>query len=188
MLPDLVRGTALAAEFVERTPAGALRFADQAHPGFMRQAVRLAGVARDAGTDDVFPLHRAAPVARQHVVEIQVAAVKPPGAILAGVVVAFEDVVAREADLLARKAIVDVEDDHLRHADRIGDRVDHLLFGPVAGKVAPTGEIVGGKPVLPLGGDDLALPLKKEDKGPADRGHVDGLPQSIQDQHLPVEK
>lgn len=36
-------------------PLRALWFAEKLHPGLMWETVSLAGIARNAGTDDVFP-------------------------------------------------------------------------------------------------------------------------------------
>ena len=49
----------------ERTPFGALGFADEMHAGFLRRAIGLARVALDARAHDVFPGRRAAAVARE---------------------------------------------------------------------------------------------------------------------------
>ena len=101
--------------------------------------VRLAllRVAADAGADDVFPRRRAAAVARDDVVEVQILAVKNFAAILAGVFVALENVVARELDLLLRQPVVHQQQDDARHADAEGDGVDGFLVRRGFGKIAP---------------------------------------------------
>src|SRR4051812_28598089 len=75
----------------ERAPFRALGFADELHPALIRQAVTLARVARNARADDVFPRGQAAFVARDDVIEIQVAAVEMLAAILAGGFVAPQE-------------------------------------------------------------------------------------------------
>ena len=84
----------------ERPPFRPLRFADKVQPGLLRRAVGFLRVALDTGADDVFPRRRAAAVARQDVIQIQILAVEGAPAVLAGVFVALEDVVARELDFL----------------------------------------------------------------------------------------
>ena len=59
----------------------------------------------------------AAAVARQDVIEIQFAAIKNVAAILAGVLVALENVVAREFHFLLRQTIEEQEHDDARDAD-----------------------------------------------------------------------
>src|ERR1700678_3192193 len=75
----------------KRTPFRALRFADEIHAGLGGCPVGLVGVATDAGTNNVFPGRRAAPVARNDMVEVQILPVKNFAAILAGVFVAFKN-------------------------------------------------------------------------------------------------
>lgn len=48
----------------ERTPLGPFGFLDQMHPGLLRCAVGLAGVALNAGADNVFPRRRPATITR----------------------------------------------------------------------------------------------------------------------------
>ena len=60
---------------------------------FLRQPVAFARITFDARTDHVFPSCRSSAIARNHVVEIQIAAFENLAAILAGVLVALENVV-----------------------------------------------------------------------------------------------
>ena len=89
----------------ERTPFRALRFADEMHAGLERRAVAFERIALDAGADDVFPGGRAAAVARDDVIEIQVFAIANAATILAGVLIALKNVVPGEFDFLLREAV-----------------------------------------------------------------------------------
>jgi hypothetical protein len=125
------------ADLDKRTPFRALGFADEVHAGLLRRAVGLVRVAFDAGADDVFPRRRPAAVARDDVVEVQILAVKNFAAILAGVLVALKNVVARELDLLLRQPVIHEQQDDARHADAEGNGVDGFVVRRVGGKVAP---------------------------------------------------
>src|SRR4051812_21483112 len=66
----------------ERAPFRALGLAQKLHAGFVRQAITLAAVARNARAHDVFPRRLAAPIPREDVIEIQIAPVEDFSAIL----------------------------------------------------------------------------------------------------------
>jgi len=95
MFPAIVRD-GIEGDIHERPPLRSLWFADEMHSSLYRRAVRFASVARNTGADDVFPIRQAAVIARNDVVEIQLAPVKTLRAILASVPVALEDVVPGE--------------------------------------------------------------------------------------------
>ena len=116
MLPTIVLVEA-EVDLHERPPFRPLRFADEVQPGLLRRAVGLLRVALDAGADDVFPRRRTAAVARQDVVEIQILALENLPAVLTGVAVALENVVAGEFDLLFGQAVEHDQQDHPRDAD-----------------------------------------------------------------------
>ena len=48
----------------ERAPLWTFRFLQERHPGLVGKPVSLARIARDAGTDDVFPCGQTSPVPR----------------------------------------------------------------------------------------------------------------------------
>ena len=134
----------------EWLPAGALRFAAQAHACLLGQTVGLPRVALDAGADNVFPVGFPAAIPWNHVVKVQVLAVKNFVAVLAGVSVTLIDVVACELHLLARHAVEEKQHDHAGNPDLEGHGVDHVLRGFALGEIPPAGEIVGEE--VPLGG------------------------------------
>ncbi len=63
------------------------------HPGLGGRSICLPGVTGDAGADNVFPCRRPTAVTRDHMIEVEVAAVEAAATILAGVTVALEDIV-----------------------------------------------------------------------------------------------
>ncbi len=89
----------------ERPPLRPLRFANESHVRFVRKTIPFARITRDAGANDVFPNRRSAAIARKDVIQIQFAAIENLSAILAGVLVAFENIVPRELHFLLRQAI-----------------------------------------------------------------------------------
>ena len=90
----------------EWTPFRALRLADEVQSGFLRRVIGLGRIALDARANNVFPRRRAAAVARDNVVQIQIFAVANFSAVLAGVFVALKNVVSRELHFLFRQTVV----------------------------------------------------------------------------------
>src|SRR2546425_10531407 len=88
----------------KRSPLRPLRLANQMHSGLMRRAIRLDGIAAHTRANDVLPGGRSATVARDHVVQVQVFAIKLVAAILARVLISLEDVVSRELDFFLGQA------------------------------------------------------------------------------------
>ena len=149
----------------KRPPLRPLRFANQCHVRLMRQPISLARVARDAGANHVFPRRQAAFVARQHVIEIQFAAIENVAAILAGVLVALEDVVPGKLHFLLRQTIEEQQHDDARHPNLPRNRRDHfVLVRRADGKIAPAVEIVRQEIVLRIGRNDLGVALIKRAK------------------------
>src|SRR5262245_31406071 len=89
----------------KRPPLRAFWPADQLHTRFLRRAVCLLSVTSDAGTNDVLPSGRAASVARNHVIQIEVFTIERMAAVLAGVLVPFENIVSCEFDFLLRQPV-----------------------------------------------------------------------------------
>ena len=111
------------------TPLRSLRFANQMHSGLLRRAIGFEGIALDARADDVFPRRWPTAVARNHVIEIQIIAIKRLTAILAHVLVAFENIVAREFDFLFRHPIEHHQQDDARNANAKRDGLDGFRMG-----------------------------------------------------------
>ena len=144
------------------SPFRPLRFADQMDAGFLRSAIRFLRITLDAGANDVFPSRRAAAIARDDVVEVQVFAIENDAAILAGVAVALENVVTGELHFLFRKAIKHQKQNDARHADLERDGRDGFRVRFLFGKVAPLREIVGLEGTVLVTKHDLSVTLEHE--------------------------
>jgi hypothetical protein len=83
----------------------------------MWETVSLAGIARNAGTDDVFPGGLSAAVPGQDMIEIEIGPVKVNAAILAGVLIALKDVVSGELDFFFGKSVKKTQNDDSRDPD-----------------------------------------------------------------------
>ena len=188
MSPALVLLT-VESNMQERPPLWTLRFPNERHVRLAREAVALPRVTRNAGADDVFPSRQAAFVPWQDVIEVQLLALENLPAVLAGVIVALEHVVAGKFHFLLRQAIEKKEDNDAWDADLPRDRRDHFVLGLGRrdGKITPAGEIVGREIVLLIGRDDLGVSLIEEGESAPRRADVDRLPEAIQNQNLTVE-
>src|SRR5580765_2676313 len=109
------------------TPLWPFWFANKAHMRFPGKPIALARIAGNARANHVFPTRVPAAISRNHVIKIQIAAVKDTPAILAGALVALEHVVARKLHFLLGKPIEKKQDNHTRHADSPRDGCDHFV-------------------------------------------------------------
>src|SRR5438067_370526 len=123
-------------------------------------------------------------------IEVELLALENLAAILAGIVVALEDIVAGKLHFLLRQPIEKQKYDDARHPDLPRDRRDHFVLGfrRGDGNVEPAREIVGREIVLLVGRDDLRVSLVKEGKGATRRADVDRLPKAVEHQDLTVKE
>ena len=112
----------------KRPPFWPLRFANQAHVRFARKSVAFARVARDARAHHVFPSRRSSPIARHDVIQIEFASIENLTAVLAGVLVALEDIVARKLYFLLWKPIEHQQHNHPWDTDFERDGCNHLVL------------------------------------------------------------
>lgn len=106
-------------------PLRSLRLLKKLHPCLVREAIPLAGIARDAGADDIFPSGLSSSVAGQHMVDIEMTAVKMLAAVLAGVFIPLKDIESCELDLLLGKAVKEAQDNDPGDTDVQGDCLEH---------------------------------------------------------------
>ena len=170
----------------EGAPFGALGLADEMEAGFLGRVVGLAGVTGNAGADDIFPGGGAAAVARDDVVEVQIFPVEDVAAVLAGVVIALEDVVAGELDFLLRETIKDHEQDDAGDADFERDGADAFGVGLLGGEILPLAEAIGLKGTVLGVENDMGVTFKEQGEGPTGGADVDRLPQAVEHQHMLV--
>ena len=115
----------------KRPPFWPLWFADQAHVRFARKPVALARIAGDAGADHVFPRRCSALIARHDVIQIQFAAIKGLAAVLAGILVALEHIVACKLYFLFREPIENQQHNHTGDTNLERNGGDHFMVGRV---------------------------------------------------------
>jgi hypothetical protein len=119
-------------------------------------------------------------------IEVQLLALENLATILASVVVALEDIVARKLYFLLRQAIEEQEDNHARDADLPRNRRDHLVLGRGKRNIEPACEIMRREIVFVVGRDNLGMPLVKKGKSTTRRADIDRLPKAIEHQNLTV--
>jgi len=127
----------------ERPPFRPLRLADEMQPSLVRRAIGLPGITRDTGTDDIFPCGWPPAVTWDDMVEVQVLPIKLAAAVLAGVLVALEDVVPGKLHFLLGDAIEEHQQDHPGNPDAKGNRVNTLRMRLLLRKIVPFCEVVG---------------------------------------------
>jgi hypothetical protein len=164
----------------EWTPLRSLRLPNQMHSRFLRCAVRLKRIALDARAHDVLPGGRAAAIARNHVVQVQILPVEHPAAVLARILVALENVMAREFDLFLGEMIIDHQEDHARDADSEGNCPDRFRMRFLLGEIMPLGKAKGLEGAIGPIQDRLGMTLKEQRQGASSGADIDGLPQPIQ--------
>jgi hypothetical protein len=111
----------------------------------MGKPVTFAGIAGNAGANNVLPCGLPSSIPRQYMVDIKAAAVKDDSAVLTGVPVPLEDVVPGEFDLLFRKPLEEAKHNDTRNPDLQGDGLQHPGFGIRVGKIPPTPKIMRQK-------------------------------------------
>ena len=143
-------------------------------------------VTRNAGANDIFPRRHPAAIARDHVIEIQIVAIKSLAAVLTGVLVALEHVVPGELHFLLRQPIKEQEHDHAGHADPPGNRLHELVVGRIGRKIAPAFEIVGQEVVGVVRRHNVGMTGIDERKRPPGAADVHRLPQAVEHQNLTI--
>lgn len=171
----------------KRPPFRAFWFSHQVHARFLRCAIRLVRVALDAGTDNVFPRRWTAAIARNHVIEVQVFAIKYFTAVLTGIFVAFKNIMARELHFLFRKMIEHGEQDHARNANAERNRADAFRMRFLLGEFVPLGKAEGAERTIAAIENRLRVSLEKKRERSAGGADVDSLPKTIQNKHMLVQ-
>ena len=168
-------------------PAGLFRLAEEMHVCLRGQFVRFAGIAANAGTDDIFPGGFAAFLSRNDMIKIQIVVFEAFPAVLAGEFIALEDRLPTEFDILFREPVIMVENNDRRYANLMGDRVQDIITGVGSGKSYPRGSIVSLESGFRIGVDDLRMPNGKQADGPLDATNIHRLPEPVQHQNLTCE-
>jgi len=112
----------------KRPPFWPFGFADQTHVRFARKPIALARIARNARANHVLPSCGPSAIARHDVIQIEFASIEKLTAVLAGVLVALEDIVARKLYFLFWKAIKHQQHNHPWDTDFERDGCNHLVL------------------------------------------------------------
>ena len=123
-------------------------------------------------------------------VEVELFAGQRPRAILAGILVALENVVARQLQLLARQLVEEGEQNHARQPDGPAwraYRVEFRHWGVVRGKIDPVQQGESPKVIIVMM-HDLRVASRQQAKRAAGADHIHRLPEAIQDQHRLVKR
>jgi hypothetical protein len=171
----------------ERTPFRALGLADEMHAGFEGCAVAFECIALDTGANDVLPCGRAAAVTRDDVVKIEVFAVTNAATVLAGVLVALENIMPGEFDFLLGQAVKSEQEDHLGNADAEGNGLDTFGLRFVLGQLMPVTEAKGLEGTIFATKDGLGMSLKEQGEGASGSANVHGLPQTVEYENMLVQ-
>lgn len=163
----------------EGTPLGPPRFANEVHARFLRRVVRLASIAGDAGADNVLPSRRAAAIAGDDMVEIQIFAIKDLAAILAGVVVPLENIMTRELDFFLRQPVEHHQQDDAWHANLERDGMDALRMRVLLGEILPLIEAESLERTVVSTEDSLGVAFEEQSESAAGGADVDCLPEAI---------
>ena len=119
-------------------------------------------------------------------IEIQLISLENIAAILAGVLVALENVVTRKLHFFLRETIKKEQHNHARDSDLPRNGRDHFVFWRGYRKIAPAFEIVRQKIACFVRRDDVGMACIDQRKGAARRADVHRLPQAIEHQNLTV--
>lgn len=112
----------------ERPPFWPFRFANQAHVRFSREPVAFARIASNARANHVFPRSCPSAIARHDVIEIELASIEKFAAILTGVLVALENIVASEFYFLLWKPIENQKYNHPRDTNLKRNSCDYFVI------------------------------------------------------------
>src|SRR6516225_4090571 len=146
----------------EWPPLRTLGFANKVQPGLLRRAVGFESITFDAGADDILPTRRSPTVTRNYMVEVQVFAVACFAAVLAGILIALENVVSREFDLFLREMIIDQQQDDPWQPQSERDGANRFRMGFLDRNIAPFGEIVGLERAIVAVQNDLGMSLEEQ--------------------------
>jgi len=126
----------------ERPPFWPLRFPDQTHVRFAGEPVAFARIARNARANHVLPRSRSTAIARHDVIEIELAAIEKFAAVLTGVLIALENIVAGKFHFLLWKPIENQKYNHPRDTNFKRNRCDYFVLRRICRQVAPAFEIM----------------------------------------------
>ena len=170
----------------EWPPFWPLRFSDQAHVSVTREPVAFARIAADARTNHILPRRRPSPVAGNNMIQIELAAIENLAAVLAGVLVALEHVVARKFHFLLWEPIENKKHNHTWNADLKRNRRDDFVGGRVCRQTAPAFEIMCHEIVRLIGRNNVSVTRINQREGATGGADIHRLPEPVEYQNLTV--
>jgi hypothetical protein len=161
MLPAIVLVQA-EANLDKWPPLRPLGLANQMKPGFLRRPISFERIAIDARANNIFPGRWPTPVPRDNVVQIQILPVKSFPAILASVLIPFEDVMPGELHLFLWKMIINHQQNNAWDTNPEGDGANRFRMRFLLGKIMPFAEAEGLKRAVRAIEDNLGMALKQQ--------------------------
>jgi hypothetical protein len=149
----------------------------------MGKAVGLERVDIAPAGNDIFPRGSSAALTRDDVIEGEVGSATPFAGILAGVLIAYKDILTVKLDLGNGEAIVISEDEDFWHDDTQAHGMDQGLIGTGLGihRVSDPFPGIKRRKVSATGVDHASMVLPKETEGPTHTDDVDRLPIPVED-------
>ena len=133
----------LAIEPDEWTPARGNRFFKRGHPCLCGHFISLLGIAANTGAHDVLPACHASLVLGNHMVKVQITALKMLAAILAHMAITLQDILAGKLDFLPGQPVKSCQHNNGRQPEPVRNGVHNRpSFGPIL-KAHPGLEIMG---------------------------------------------
>tara|TARA_Y100001934_G_scaffold259141_1_gene330040 strand:- start:1913 stop:2299 length:387 start_codon:yes stop_codon:yes gene_type:complete len=127
----------------------------------MRFAISFCAIASKATGYDVFPICLPTPISRRDMIHVQFLWQEFPSAILATKLVTLEKILAIEFHFLNRQAVIETEQEYLRHKNLLAHGMDET-FGSGSSaptrKLKPTFGVIYTKVII-LGMNDLGMIL-----------------------------
>ena len=175
MLPAIVLMQA-EIDLDKRPPLGPLWFANEVQACFLWRAIGFESIAVDARTDNILPGGRPAPVARNHVIQVQILPIERLSAILTRVLVSFKNIVAGEFDLFLRQMIIDHQQNNAGHADTEGYSPHRFRMRFLLGEIVPLDKAVRLERAVTSVQHSLGMALKQQRQRPSGGANVNRLP------------
>lgn len=167
---------------INRSPLGASRAPPQPHSRLFGGTIPLSAVAVHTGQDAILPGRFPSPCPWDDVINCELIGWELLSAVLAGVVIPFEEIPPAERDPGVRHSIEFPQGNDFGHSQSEGDALNEALT-VCRCQLCPIGPAISAK-VFWI--DYQGCPLIDQDQGPGNRRHVDGLPISIEHQRGPL--
>jgi hypothetical protein len=161
-------------------PFRAFRFSSETHIRLVRETIPFTRIARNAGTNDIFPSGLPTAITRKDVIQVEHFAGKNTIAILAGVFIPLENIVTSELHLFFRKPLKNEKNNDSRDANLHGNGLGHLPVGMALRKIPPTFEIMSDESLARIRVHHLRVTLIEKRECPARAAGIYSLPEPVE--------